>query len=567
MGKDNRSGLGYVPSMYEHGESSNSSSRTIVFVKGAGVDSVTKTENSPMKTVQRSKLVYEQTLKTSSSGFSPPKNHSSAKMAQGAWYFDSGCSRHMTGSKEHLIYYSEQKNGHVTYGGGAKGRIVGKGTLNVDGLPMLHNFLHVEGLDSNLISISQLCDDDLHVRFNKNNCEVFNDENVCVMTGTRSADNCYLVGDSNDCRSAKVSNLDLWHQKLGHVSFKTLKNLCKYEAVRGMPNLCSDNAYICRSCQKGKQTRVAHPVLQHFGKTRCLELLHMDLMGPMDVESLGGLTGKYKEDDIEGLLDSSEPSTSIGVEVSVETNEATPCTTPPIKRSETMENENDDDDGVIHNERRDIPSKIQKDHPSSQIIGEIHEEVQKRKKEKVDYRKMIGLVCMNSTFAQVSHSCFVSSIEPKNVNEALKDEFWVNAMHEELEQFVRNDVWNLVPRPSNVNVIGSKWIFKNKTDESSNIIRNKARLVAQRYTQVEGVDFDETFAHVARMDSVRLLLAVACHMRIKLYQMDVKSAFLNGILNEEGYVCQPKGFEDPHHMDHVYKLKKALYGLKQAPRA
>lgn len=167
----------------------------------------------------------------------------------------------------------------------------------------------------------------------------------------------------------------------------------------------------------------------------------------------------------------------------------------------------------------------------------------------------------------VRYVCFVSQNEPKNIKEALLDEAWISAMHEELEQFVRNDVWILVPRPKETNVVGTKWIFKNKSDEFGTIVRNKARLIAQGYSQIEGVDFEETFAPVARLESIRLLLAVACALNFKLFQMDVKSAFLNGFLNEEVYVEQPKGFEDPHYPDHVLKLKKALYGLKQAPRA
>ena len=128
-------------------------------------------------------------------------------------------------------------------------------------------------------------------------------------------------------------------------------------------------------------------------------------------------------------------------------------------------------------------------------------------------------------------------------------------------------MWTLVPRPKDSNVIETKWVFKNKTDTAGNITRNKARLVAQGYTQVEGIDFDETFALVVRIESIRLLLVVACILNVKLYQMDAKSAFLNGILNEKVYVEQPKGFEHAHFLDHVYKLKKALYGLKQALRA
>ena len=135
-------------------------------------------------------------------------------------------------------------------------------------------------------------------------------------------------------------------------------------------------------------------------------------------------------------------------------------------------------------------------------------------------------------------------------------------MHEELYQFVQNDVWELVPRPKGVNVIGTKWIFKNKSDEHGTVIINKSRLVAQGYTQVGSVDFDETFAPVARLESIRILLAIASHLNFKLYQMDVKSAFLNGMLQEEVYVEQLKGFIDPYKSDDVYKLKRALYGLK-----
>ena len=114
-------------------------------------------------------------------------------------------------------------------------------------------------------------------------------------------------------------------------------------------------------------------------------------------------------------------------------------------------------------------------------------------------------------------------------------------------------------------MIGTKWIFKNKSDEHGTVFRIKSKLVAQGYTQVEGVDFDETFAPIARLESIRILLAITSHLNFKLYQMDVKSAFLNGMLQEEVYVKQPKGFVDSHRPNDVYKLKRALYGLKQAP--
>jgi hypothetical protein len=116
-------------------------------------------------------------------------------------------------------------------------------------------------------------------------------------------------------------------------------------------------------------------------------------------------------------------------------------------------------------------------------------------------------------------------------------------------------------------VIGTKWVFRNKQDQDGIVVKNKARLVAQGYAQVEGLDFGETYALVERLEAIRILLAYACAHNIKLYQMDVKSAFLNGHINEEVYIEQSLGFKDDKKSNHVYKLKKALYGLKQAPRA
>jgi hypothetical protein len=113
---------------------------------------------------------------------------------------------------------------------------------------------------------------------------------------------------------------------------------------------------------------------------------------------------------------------------------------------------------------------------------------------------------------------------------------WVNVIHEELENFERNQVWTLVDPPRDVNVIGTKWVFKNKQGEDGEVVRNKARLIAQGYSQVEGLDFGKTFTPVARLVAIRILLAFAASKEFKLYQMDVKSAFLNGVIQEEVYV-------------------------------
>jgi hypothetical protein len=156
-------------------------------------------------------------------------------------------------------------------------------------------------------------------------------------------------------------------------------------------------------------------------------------------------------------------------------------------------------------------------------------------------------------------------LEPLKIEHALEDQNWVLAMQEKLNKFERNQAWTLIDRPSN-NVIETKWVFRNKQDENGVVTRNKARLVAQGFTRIEGLDFEETYALVARIEAIKILLAYTAHHDFKLYQMDLKSAFLIGPIQELVYVEHPPRFEDSKLSNHVYKLHKALYGLKQAPR-
>ncbi|GJZ04678.1 retrovirus-related pol polyprotein from transposon TNT 1-94 [Tanacetum coccineum] len=152
----------------------------------------------------------------------------------------------------------------------------------------------------------------------------------------------------------------------------------------------------------------------------------------------------------------------------------------------------------------------------------------------------------------------------KNFNTSMAEACRFKAMQEEIYEF---DVWELVPKPNCVMIIALKWIYKVKLDEYGDVLKNNARLVAKGYYQEEGIDFEESFAPVARIEAIRIFIANAPNKIIIIYQMDVKTAFLNGELKEEVYVSQPEGFVDPDHPTHVYRLKKALYGLKQAPRA
>ncbi|GJX54864.1 retrovirus-related pol polyprotein from transposon TNT 1-94 [Tanacetum coccineum] len=178
-------------------------------------------------------------------------------------------------------------------------------------------------------------------------------------------------------------------------------------------------------------------------------------------------------------------------------------------------------------------TKWTKDHPLENIIGELERPISTRLQL---YEQ--ALFCY--------YDAFLTSVEPKNYKDALTQACWIEAMQEELHEFER---------------------LKVNFDEMGGILKNKARLVVRGYRQEEGIDFEESFTPVARLDAIRIFLAYAAHMNMIVYQMDVKTAFLNGILREEVYVSQPDGLVDQDNLNHVYKLKKALYGLKQAPHA
>ncbi|GJX55560.1 retrovirus-related pol polyprotein from transposon TNT 1-94 [Tanacetum coccineum] len=209
-------------------------------------------------------------------------------------------------------------------------------------------------------------------------------------------------------------------------------------------------------------------------------------------------------------------------------------TPPPSKTSPLVDDDLDEEEAIKVTEKKNLENDIVDE------TLEIDEIVNIKESRNHPLENVIGNLNQRTLRSQAQNQsnffCFISTIEPKNVNEALTDD-------------------------------RTKWVFRNKLDENGIVSRNKARLVAQGYNQQEGIDYDETYAPVARLESIRILLAYACALDFKLFQMDVKSAFLNGFINEEVYVAQPSGFIDFEKPDHVYKLKKALYGLKQAPKA
>ena len=722
-----------------------------------------------------------------------------------AWYVDSGCSAHMTGDPKWFVSRdNDYPVGSVKFGDGAKCAIIGKGTVRAPGIPELKNVLLVEGLEVSLLSVSQIVDENDCVMFDRIKCLVLDGRGRSVMKGQRTKDECYCVMAQEKykpqlCFRTQVGepSLELWHRRLCHLNHQDIVKLSTKEGARGLPKLSGKPSGICGECKIGKLTRSPHSALNAQSTSHVLELLHMDLVGPVETRSINGAKytlvivddfsrvtwvyfiasksdtfdtyftfakkvsnekkheGKhivrirtdhgtefdnakfdeycdqhgvhheysspitpqqngiverknrvlvemtrvmlgasglphsfwaeavsnacytlnraifrpgtdktpyeiwkgrkpnlahlkvfgspcyiYKDREYLTKLDArsdvgvflgysltsrayrvyNKVSCKVMETVNVAINDGldcahktgcaadedvTPSTDPQkpedapaeVKEEESSADEaeaeevidvDEEDRGdasgdsdpaegrrdetlAIQTPHRTGKRQVQKDHSTSDIIGDLSQRTVTRSKAKPLVNNYVVLKCFLAkhkyTINEITHYGFVSTIEPKNVKEALCHADWIGAMQEELNQFERSKVWHLVPRPKDKNVIGTKWVFKNKSDEKGVITRNKARLVVQGYSQIEGLDFDETFAPVARLESVRLLLAIACYMKFTLYQMDVKSAFLNGILAEEVYVAQPPGFVSTSHHDHVYRLDKALYGLKQAPRA
>ncbi|TYK25843.1 gag-pol polyprotein [Cucumis melo var. makuwa] len=207
-----------------------------------------------------------------------------------AWYFDSGCSRHMTENRSFFSELKECASGHVTFGDGARGRIIAKGNIDKNNLPCLNDVRYVDGLKANLINVSQLCNQGYSVNFSKASCIIVDEDNRVLMSGSRQANNCYhwISNNSDMCHSTKEDQAWLQHRKLGHITLRSIDKAIKNEVVVGIPNIDIKSKFLCGDCLTGKKTKAPHKSLKECSTNSVLELLHLDLMGLMQTESLRG---------------------------------------------------------------------------------------------------------------------------------------------------------------------------------------------------------------------------------------------------------------------------------------
>nr|GEX54384.1 putative reverse transcriptase domain-containing protein [Tanacetum cinerariifolium] len=443
------------------------------------------------------------------------------------WYLNFECSKHMTKNRSQLINFVSKFLGTVRFENDHISKIMGYEDYQIRNA-IISRVYYVEGLGHNLFFVGQFYDSDLDVAFCKHTCFIRNLEGVDLLKGSRGL-------------------------------------------IRGLPKLKYQKDHLCSACAPGKSKKHSYKPKAEDSIQEKLYLLQMDLCGLMRIQSINGR--KYilvivddfsqftwvkilrSKDEVPEFCDlqvptviAPEPAVSIGIpsstiinqdEPSTSTLQTTPKTSSPVIPLDVEEA--DHQIKVAHMDNNPfveflIPEPSFEESSTQVIIpNNVHSLNE-------------ALLCYFDSF--------LSSVDPKSYKEALTESCWIEAMKEEPNEFKRLKVWELVPRPDQVMIITLKWIYKVKLDELGGVLKNKAHLVARGYRLEEGIDFEEYFAPVARLEAIRIFIAFAAHMNMVFYQMDVKTVFLNGILCEEVYVSQPDEFLDPDNPNHVYKLKK-----------
>ncbi|KAH9668296.1 hypothetical protein KPL70_021361 [Citrus sinensis] len=492
------------------------------------------------------------------------------KKKKNKWYLDSGCSRHMTGNYSWFSSFTKIENGRdVSFGDNSKGKIIGIGNVDLFG-PSRYASL------SGKYYAFVIVDD--YSRYTW----------VLFLANKDDAIDAFRIFFKKVQNEKGYSITCIRSDHGGEFENHAFENFCNDFGIEhqfSSPRTPQQNGVVerkNRSIQEMARTMLNENSLPKYFWAEAVNTACYVLNRVLIRHNLGKFDPKSDVGIFLGYSNSSKAyrvynKRTLVVEESMHVtfDESNPSSTEKVVVDDNAEEEQQEE--ASNENQEDAPPGIQEEHHeepnakqnegTSQTLPKECRYVSSHPKDVILGDPSRGVTIRSSLRNTCEHAAFNSQIEPKSFADAENDESWIMAMQEELNQFERNNVWELVPNPEHQSIIGTKWVFRNKMDESSVVVRNKARLVAQGYNQEEGIDFDETFAPVARLESIRMLLAYACHKDFILYQMDVKSAFLNGYIMEEVYVKQPPGFENEKFSDHVYKLSKALYGLKQAPRA
>ncbi|GJR39403.1 retrovirus-related pol polyprotein from transposon TNT 1-94 [Tanacetum coccineum] len=472
----------------------------------------------------------------------------------------------MMGNRKLFSNNKAYNRGNVIFGSNLRGNIIGKGTISNDSLK-IDNVEHVDNLRFNLLSIGQICDNKCRVTFSEHDSEITKDGKV-IGRGIRKK-GLYVMKLGNEpkdkiCLATIDENSTLWHRRLGHANMRLIQSLASKELVRNLPKLKFDQ-HFCDACKIRKQAHASHKAKNIVSTTRCLELLHMDLFGFLNDKTEAFDQYEIFSNEYSKPIRSTIVSirTDHGREFDNEVQFGEFCNANGITHNFSAPR-TPQSNGVVERKNRTLQemSRTMLNEQSlpykayiilNKHIRKVKESLNVTFDETPPPFKTSPLVDDDLDEEEAIKVTEKKNLENDIVDETLEIDEIVNikesknhplenivAMQEELNQFIANDVWELVPEPMNMTIIGTNWVFRNKLHENGIVSRNKARLVAQGYNQQEGIDYDETYAPVARLKSIRILLAYACALDFKLFQMDVKSAFLNDFINKEDY-GNPKG--------------------------
>ncbi|GJU89302.1 putative ribonuclease H-like domain-containing protein [Tanacetum coccineum] len=518
----------------------------------------------------------------------------------------------MTGNKAYLAEYQDFNGGPVAFGG-SKGYITGKGKIKTGKLDFEDVCFVKELQHFNLFSVSQICDKKNKVLVIDSECLVLSPEfklpNANQDYPHRALQNKGIVDSGcsrhmtgNKALPLLISRLLYWWPG----AFEEVKDYFV------LPIWSSYTSTVKSSkANNAGEEPTKHPDFQQVDKEDQVFLDELERLKRQEQDANDAAEALRKEfaQETEDLL--LQAGAAKASNTNIVNTASTPVSTANpydgLSFTDLTNTEQDDSeipaleeiyanptDGIFTNSSYDdegavadftnlepvvnvspIPSsRINYIYPSTLILGDPQSAVQTRSKVTKSFGAHVFVSYIqkqrrnnHKDFQHCLFACFLSQNEPKKISGALEDESWVDAMQEELLQFKIQKVWILVDLPYEKKAIGTKWVYRNKKDERGVVVRNKARLVAQGHRQEEGIDYDEVFAPVARIEAIRIFLAFASYMGFIVYQMDGKSTFLYGKIDEEVYVSQPPGFIDPKYPKKVYKVVKALYGLHQAPRA
>ncbi|GJT06761.1 ribonuclease H-like domain, reverse transcriptase, RNA-dependent DNA polymerase [Tanacetum coccineum] len=563
------------------------------------------------------------------------------------WYLDNGASNHMTRMREHFKELDEKVSGKVRFGDGSYIEIKGKGSILIEcddeKQRIISHVYYIPNLKSNLLSLGQFTEIGCKVVMEDDELRLYDMDNKIFMKVARQRNRLYKANLRIGTPVCLLANLKddtwLWHARLGHLNFESLKSMAQRDLVHGIPAI-KHTTQICDVCLIGKHSRAPFPKRAKAGSTSPLDLVYGDLCGPISPPTPSGKkyifllvddysrymwvyflstkdqtfdTFKEYKKTIENELRTTLKMLRTDRGGEFTSNEFTQyCKENGIARQLTAPY-SPQQNGAVERRNRTIMSTtrsleditpyeaIKRRKPNLEklrVFGCIaYAKVPSQRLTKLDDRSSIGneqgskvYRLFDPTTQKICNSRDVKfNDEPEwtdfkienlevtsehhdqgthqNYKEASSDQKWIEAMKVELDSINKNNTWELTTLPKGHKAIGLKWVFKTKKDANGDIIKHKARLVAKGYIQEHGIDFEEVFAPVARMETIRLLLAIAANNKWEVHHLDVKSAFLHGELKEEVYVTQPEGFMKREDNGKVYRLIKALYGLRQAPRA